>query len=90
MNEELPLILNKQNPPYGGMLSSSPWAPISVSPAPFQEQLGPSSGRPKSPGFTILLNEYYSMLPTIVNNPVCADGRLALDIDLNNCNINDP
>jgi len=68
MNEKLPLILKKQNPPCGGMLSGSPWAPISVSPAPFQEQLGPSSGRPKSPGFTIPLTDDYSMLSTIVNN----------------------
>ena len=68
MSELFPLTPIKQNPPYGGMLSGSPWAPISVSPAPFQEQLGPSSGRPKSPGFTIPLTNDYSMLSTIVNN----------------------
>lgn len=67
------LTPKKQSPPYGGMLSGSPWAPISVSPTPFQEQLGPSSGRPKSPGFTIPLTYYYSMLSTIVNQTSPAD-----------------
>ena len=75
MNGKLPLIpFKKQNPPArGGILSGSPWAPISVCPTPFQEQLGPSSGRPKSPGFTIPLIHDYSRLFTIVNNPAIVD-----------------
>lgn len=68
MSEKFPQIPKKQKPPCGGMLSDSPWAPISVSPTPFQEQLGPSSGRPKSPGFTIPLTNDYSRLSTIVNS----------------------
>ena len=53
MSNVFPCTVKKTNPPHGGRLSGSPWAPISVCPALFQEQLGPSSGRPESPGFTI-------------------------------------
>jgi len=49
-----------QNSPKWGTLSGPPWAPISVFPASFQKQLGPSSGRPKSPGFTMPLYSYCS------------------------------